>query len=118
MPGETGVFEMTNAGVIRVRPLGVGAFNYPTRLLDGNGDGLTDIVMALPSPVEPDRWRLHLYLGTGQGFVHATTQPDLWRPEAFGLSFVADSDGDGADELYIPDWSESKATSPAWLAAS
>jgi RHS repeat-associated protein len=66
------------------------------RLIDANGDGLEDVVVA-----NKQRKSLQLYLNTANGFSLATELPGI--PERFEQSFVVDQDGDGRSDLMIPD---------------
>jgi RHS repeat-associated protein len=66
------------------------------RLMDANGDGLTDVVVA-----DEKKNELRLYLNTAVGFSAFSQFSGI--PALFEYSFVIDQDGDGRSELMVPD---------------
>jgi RHS repeat-associated protein len=69
-------------------------FLHPFQLLDVNGDGLTDMIVAINDV-------LHLRLNTGNDF-DVPVNMGLSPTKALSAAEVIDIDGDGRDELLIP----------------
>ncbi|MFT3925439.1 MAG: SpvB/TcaC N-terminal domain-containing protein [Myxococcales bacterium] len=64
------------------------------RPLDANGDGITDFVTAEGND------KLVLYLGTGKGWTRSSSRN--FNTSRFDQAFVADSDSDGRQEVWMP----------------
>lgn len=81
-------------------------FETDTKLIDINGDGLTDVVR--DGVAQNEKGKLHYQINTGRGFLPVTATNITFYPGttsfagALKAAEVVDYDGDGRQDLLLP----------------